>query len=149
MHTAASCRVPQRDDPPARVVGLEAEDADRRRCFGEVLHLGDRQANPPCRQHAPELSVREGDDVAGEVAHAGNEVVCAFADARRCFAARAAVLPDVPRRVQFAILRSAAGVDVPLEQLVPLLASGDTVMGGCNSCYRDELKRSSSYCRPW
>ena len=38
----------------------------------------------------------------------------------------------------------AAGVDALLAQLVPLLASGDTVIDGGNSCYRDDLKRAAA-----
>ena len=72
-----------------------------------VLTLGDRQADPSGCQHASALAVREQGDIAGEVVQAGNEVVCALADACGCFAARAAVIPDVPGRVQFVDLRSA------------------------------------------
>ncbi len=49
---------------------------------------------------------------------------------------------SVPRTVWLMV--PAAAVDATLADLVPLLASGDTVVDGGNSYYRDDLRRSKA-----
>ncbi len=50
--------------------------------------------------------------------------------------------PSVPRTVWLMV--PATAVDATLADLVPILASGDTVVDGANSYYRDDLRRSNA-----
>ena len=76
----------------------------------------------------------------------------AAARARRAGHHRAHSLEDLvgalapPRAIW--IMVPAAVVDSVLDELVPLLAAGDTVIDGGNSFYRDDVRRGKALGRP-
>ena len=89
-------RIPQLDNRHGRVVGVEGENAERRRAEGEMPCFGHRQSDPARGQHAADLAVSEECDISVQRAQAGDEAIGAVGNLRRHFTARTTIAIDIP-----------------------------------------------------
>src|SRR5271166_2861005 len=85
-------------DLHSRYVAVTAEDAQGARIEQKMLPAACRQPNPPCREHAQHMAVREQRDVTVSRARPGDHPVYPRTHFVRRLAARASIPEDQPAR---------------------------------------------------
>ncbi len=120
MRGRQRAQIPDGDGRFGCILVLDVEDAERRRVEAEARAFARRQPDPPRREHAQEVSMRDERDEPAQPVQRRDQRVGARADLLRRLAAGAAVAEEVPAgapRLDFGERQALVLAAVPVTQV--------------------------------